>query len=144
MKLKVKRIHPEAKLPTKAYETDTGWDLYANEDVTLRPGVTILVSTGVAFEFPEGWWGKIFDRSSMAKKRTITSGGVLDNSYRGEAVVMITYNDQSENYGDFIIKKGDKIAQMALLPVPKVELEEVEELSQTDRGSKGFGSSNAK
>lgn len=152
MKLKVKKLHPDAILPTRAYVTDLGYDLYALEDVILRPtGSTFFVAakddiefvgstkirTGIALEFPEGWGGIIKDRSSLSSKGLKISGGVIDSGYTGEISVVIDLFARHS----WTIRKGDKIAQLIPTPVTNWEVEETVELASKDRGSKGFGSS---
>jgi len=135
MRLKVKRLHPEAKLPTRAYPGDLGYDLYALKRVILKPLEPVAVPTGIAVEFPEGWGAFIKDRSSMALKGVHTLAGVLDSGYRGEIkVVMVALR------GEVVVEKGQKIAQM--VPVRVVDWEIVEgEPSRSERENRGFGSS---
>lgn len=146
-KLKIKKITETGKIPTKAYPTDLGYDLYADETVEIYFMQTVKIRTGIAVGFPEGWGGFIKDRSSMASKNLVTTGGVIDNSYIGELSVIMTYTDidprnDADEYNKVTIKKGDKIAQLVPIPVTNFEIEEVSELEPTDRGEKGFGSSN--
>lgn len=144
--LKIKKVHPDAKLPTKAHSTDLGYDLYANQDIEIWHGSTVKISTGIAVGFPKGWGGFIKDRSSMASKQLITSGGVIDEDYTGELSIIMTYtDDESFNEDDdqniIYIKKGDKIAQLVPIPTTNWSIEEVDSLEITNRGEKGFGSS---
>lgn len=136
--LKYKILYDDVIAPTRAHEGDLGYDLYASHGVTVLPHGKMKVGTGVAFQFPAGWGGFIKDRSSMATKTTLeTIGGVIDNGYIGELFIVVM------NYGDGVqkIEKGQKIAQMVMIPVANYELEEVDELQPTDeRGDKGFGS----
>ena len=134
--MKVVRLTPTAILPVRAHVTDLGYDLFADSSEKIIHGETVKISTGIAIGFPPGYGGFIKDRSSMASKGLFTTGGVIDNGYTGEISVMMT-NSGSEYY----ISKGDKIAQLVLIPVTNVEIEEVDSLGETDRGSKGFGSS---
>ena len=135
MRLKVKLLHPEARLPTRAYPGDLGYDLYALKRVILEPLRPTAVPTGIAVEFPEGWGAFIKDRSSMALKGVHTLAGVIDSGYRGEIrVVMVALR------GRVVIEAGQKIAQM--VPVKVVEWDVVEgELSDSEREGRGFGSS---
>jgi dUTP pyrophosphatase len=144
--LKVKRLHEDAKLPTKAHPSDAGFDLYALEDTVVSVDGVTAVKTGIAIEMPPGIWIKIFAKSGLAVKQNLgVTAGVIDNAYRGEYIVAMV------NYGTepYTFKKGDKIAQMVVMPhlVPKLpegeqEVQEVEEFTaETDRGDKGFGSS---
>jgi len=138
MKLKVKRLHPEAKLPVRKREGDAGLDLYSVEEVVLKPGQWVAVPTGIAVEIPEGHFGLIKDRSGLALKHALHClAGVVDENYRGEIKVVII------NLGNEEVKleKGTRIAQLLIVPYTKVEPVEVEVLSDTERGEKGFGSS---
>lgn len=153
LQLKVKKLSSLAKLPTKNHSTDAAIDLYSIDEETIRSGQTVKIRTGIAVEIPQGYYGQIFDRSSMGAKGIHVHGGVIDGSYRGEIIVCLqntnlyTYEDdyKSFKFDDtpefYDIKNGDKIAQMVILPVPELEVVEVEELSSSDRGEKGFGSS---
>jgi len=136
--MKVKRLQEDAVLPTKAQDGDLGYDLYANEDITLYPVATELVSTGVSIQFPKGFGGLIKDRSSIAtKKKVFTVAGVIDNGYTGEIkIAMFNSTPYRINFN-----KGDKIAQLVLIPVTDFQIEEVDEVVTNDgRGEGGFGS----
>jgi dUTP pyrophosphatase len=137
MKLKVKKLHSQAKAPTYANPGDAGMDLYATEAHVIAAGQKVLVATGIAMELPQGTVGLIWDKSGIANKNGIkTLGGVVDASYRGEVKVgLINLSDK-----DFMIEAGDKVAQMLIQEVHSLEIEEAEELSDTERGSGGFGS----
>ncbi len=136
--LLVKKFTSTARLPEKAYSFDAGWDLFSDEDVTISPHSTYAVSTGIAVQLPDGFFGKIFDRSGNALKRGFqVLAGVIDNGYRGEVkIVLLNYTDHP-----ITIKKGDKIAQLVLIKTYYSEIRECVELSPTERGHKGFGSS---
>lgn len=137
----VKRLTDTARIPTKNNSTDAGFDLYADEDVTLLPEETKLISTGVSFAIPEGYAGLIWDRSGMGVKGIHRFAGVVDSDYRGEVKVVL-YNsrpDAMENA--YRIQKGDRIAQIVFQKVPAFNLVEVDELDDTERGAKGWGSS---
>lgn len=140
--MKVKLLDPRAKVPTvERPGSDLGYDLYALNDAILRPGYSNAVGTGIAIEFNPYWGGLIKDRSSMALRDVTVSGGVIDSGYRGEIKVILTYHD-TEEYNSYRIKAGDKIAQLVLHPANTIyPMEVVEELNETDRGEKGFGSS---
>jgi dUTP pyrophosphatase len=161
--LKVKLLHPEAQAPTVAYAgSDLGFDLYAIEDIVLPPGVPVKVRTGIAVEGPPGWGFVLGDRSSMAAKGITYAGGRIDAGYRGEILVCLinvnqpTYSialmrDVSGNLTDVMLQrsdasvqihKGDKIAQMSPLEArTSLEVVVVDELADSYRGAKGFGSS---
>ncbi len=135
--LKVKKLSPDAVLPTVAHPgEDIGYDLYSSEDLTIAAHAAAGVHTGVAIEFVPAAGGIVKTRSGLAKKRLLCNAGVIDAGYRGEIIVLM------ENLGDepHAIRKGDKIAQ--LLEHPFLAHEVVEgELSDAARGAKGFGSS---
>jgi len=137
MKLKIKKIHPEAKLPTYAHPGDVGMDLYSIIEYTLQPGERHLFDLGFATEFDCGYAAIIKDKSSLPRNGGIhTMGGVYDAGYRGE------YNVQLVNLGNepYQVLKGDKIAQLIIYPVIIAELEETEQLSDSVRGTGQFGS----
>ena len=139
MKLKIKKLNPDAIIP--AYQTPlaAGFDLHSIEDCILRPNERKLIKTGLAFEIENGYEIQIRPRSGLAFKHGITvlnSPGTIDADYRGEIMVLLI-NLGSE---DFEIKKGDRIAQAVIAPVIQAEFIEVNELSETKRGKGGFGS----
>jgi len=140
MKLKVKKIHPDAKIPQYAHPGDAGLDLFSIEQVELLPGSSCLVRTGIVIELPEGTEAQIRPRSGLALKHQITllnSPGTIDEGYRGEiGVIMINHGKEP-----FCIKKGMKIAQMVIQRVERVDVELVDTLSDSRRGANGFGSS---
>jgi len=138
MRLKVKRLHPDAELPVRKREGDAGLDLYSVEEVVLKPGQWVAVPTGIAVEIPEGHFGLIKDRSGLALKHALHClAGVVDENYRGEIkVVLINLGNEEVK-----LEKGTRIAQLLIVPYTKVEPVEVEVLSDTERGEKGFGSS---
>jgi len=140
MKLKVKKLVENAKLPERKREGDAGLDLYCIEDVEILPNEIKLISTGIAIEIPKGYFGLIKDRSGLASKGLHVLAGVIDENYRGEVkVVMINLGKEKIK-----LEKFSRIAQLIIIPYAKVEVEEVEELSETERGEKGFGSSGLK
>ena len=136
--LKIKRLHEEAKLPTYAYPGDAGFDLCVVEEATFAVGHYGAVPTGLAFEIPEGYVGLIWDKSGLSISRGLkTLAGVIDAGYRGEVKVgMINLGNEPHTF-----KQGEKIAQMLIQKVEQPEIEVVEELSETHRGEKAFGSS---
>lgn len=138
MQLKVKLLNENATLPTRAHTTDLGYDLYASEQISVHPEEWKLVPTGVALGFPEGWGGFIKDRSSVASKSAIhTHAGVIDQAYTGEVKVLL-YNAGKSIY---TVYRGDKVAQLVPQQVVSWNIVQVNELEETERGSKGFGSS---
>lgn len=143
--MKVKKLSDQAHIPTRADEDSAGYDLYAVVDepdgkAVINPGCTLMVRSGYAFEIPKGFFGGVFPRSGLSTKHGIrleNCVGVIDSSYRGE-VWMPLHNDSGEAY---MVKTGDRVAQMIIIPYESVDLEEVEELSDTERGANGFGHS---
>ncbi len=137
MKLKIKKLNNKAVLPSYAHENDAGMDLFSVEDFILSSGERIVCQTGIAMAIPMGFVGLIWDKSGIAAKRGIkTLSGVIDSSYRGEIGVVL-YNLSGEDYK---ISKGDKVAQMLIQKIESPEIEEVDNLEDTDRGDGGFGS----
>lgn len=136
--VKVKRLHPDAKLPTQAYEGDAGWDIYALEDAIVDKSRITEVKTGIALEIPYGYQVQIHTRSSFGKQGLKCHLGVVDAGYRGELTVWVTPNQNSIFY---VIKKGDKIAQLVFAPVIPAAITEVQELNSSTRGERGHGSS---
>ena len=139
--IRVKRLSHNAKLPTYGSMEAAGADLYAclTESVTIRPGETAWISTGIALEVPKGCAGLIYARSGMATKRGLAPAnkvGVIDSDYRGEVkVVLLNHSDTMQT-----IEPGERIAQLVITPVLTPPYEETEDLSDTDRGIDGFGS----
>lgn len=138
MKLKILKVHPDAKIPTRPHPGDAGLDLYALEEARLLPGERRSVPTGVAMEIPDGCAGLIWDRGSMSHTHGLTNiGGVIDSGYRGEIHVgLVNLSDKP-----FVIEKGHKVAQMLIQKIESPELVEADALSEAPRGKKGFGSS---
>ena len=137
MELKVKKLHPEAKLPAFAHATDAGMDLFVTEDITLAPGERTSAPTGIAFAIPSGYVGLIWDKSGVAQKRGIKSlGGVVDADYTGEVFVGIVNLSQEEQ----TFAAGDKVAQLLIQKVEHPDVVEVDNLEETERGEGRFGS----
>lgn len=135
--IKIKKLTPGAEVPAYAHEGDAGFDLHASLGITLAPGERVQVSTGIAMEIPEGYVGLIWDKSGLSQKHGLkTLGGVVDAGYRGEVMVGII-NLGTEPY---VLEHGHKIAQMLIQRVEHPAIEAAAELSDTDRGAKGFGS----
>ncbi len=138
MKVKIKKLHPLAVIPTYAKSGDAGMDFVATK-VISEETYSITYGTDIAMEIPEGFVGLVFPRSSIRKYELNLSNsvGVIDSGYRGElqATFRKTHGDSSETYNI-----GDKIFQMIIIPYPQIEFEEVDELSDTERGEGGFGS----
>jgi dUTP pyrophosphatase len=139
VKVRVKRLSPEAKMPRAAKRGDVAFDLFSMIDYELRPGERFAVPTGIALEIPPGYEGEVRPRSGLALREGVTvlnTPGTIDSGYRGEVkTIMINHNEEP-----FKITKGMRISQLAIRPVPEVEFIEVDELSGTERGEGGFGS----
>lgn len=140
--IKVKKLNEFAKLPTRGSKYAAGYDLYAAiaDAKTIAPHSTIKVGTGLSFELPEGTFAAIYARSGIATKRGLRPAnctGICDSDYRGEYIVAL-HNDTDEWRS---IGPGERIAQMILLPYIEMKFNEVDELSNTERGEGGFGNS---
>lgn len=135
MRIKIKKLCDEAKIPCYACQGDAGMDVFAVSKTVNDK--YIEYGTGLAFEIPEDYVCLIFPRSSLSKKDLVLANhvGVLDSGYRGELKFRF------KKLGEEVYEVGDKIGQIIIIPYPKVDFEEVNELSETDRGSDGFGSS---
>jgi len=141
IELPIRRLRPDAQVPTRAYAGDAGIDLAACERVELAPGERALVSTGLAVAIPAGYAGYVQPRSGLATKHGISivnTPGLVDSGYRGELLVNLLNTDPRE---PFVVEPGMRIAQLVVLAVPEVEPVEVEELPDSERGDRGFGSS---
>lgn len=138
--LQVKRLTSDARLPTKAYEGDAGYDLYCTKDIILKPGQIEKVSTGIAMKIPDGYSGFIWDRSGHGSKGIKVFGGVVDSSYRGEIFVCLGLMNTFERSW-ITLPAGSKIAQICIFKTPHFEICEVDYLNETERSNKGFGSS---
>ena len=140
MKIKVKKLKENAKLPTYHHPGDVGMDIYAMETKTLLPGEHHFFWHGFALEFPEGYVALVMDKGSISKAGMKSMGGVFDAGYRGE------YNTHLVNLSDeaYTFEEGDKIAQLVIVPVEIAELEEGDTLSESARGEGKFGSTGRK
>lgn len=138
MKVKIKRLRDTAIIPTKAHATDAGFDLYVDTSIVDEYGNAVYGS-GIAMEIPEGYVGLVFPRSSIAKTDLLLSNsvGVIDSGYRGEIMAKFRLLDKYRPIYDI----GERFAQIIIMPYPNIEFEEVEELSDSDRGAGGYGSS---
>ena len=139
MKIKIRKIHPNAKLPEYAHPGDAGLDIYSVEKAVINPGSSKLIHTGIIIELPEGTEAQVRPRSGLALKHQLTvlnSPGTIDAGYRGEVGVILINHGRTA----FLVEKGMKIAQMVIQPVLRVEVEEVAEMSNSSRGQGGFGS----
>ena len=145
MTVRFKKLNDRAVVPTYGSPSSAGADLYSAEvnDVTIDPGNTALIHTGIACEIPEGYVGLIFARSGLAAKRGLAPAnkvGVIDSDYRGELMVSL-YNQSPDIQ---TVERRERIAQLALVPYLRAEFEEADELSDTERGEGGFGSTGRK
>lgn len=143
--IRVKKLHPAAKLPTYGSAEAAGADLYAclEETVTIAPGESAFIPSGIALEVPVGCAGLIYARSGLACKRGLAPAnkvGVIDSDYRGQIVVVLhNHGTQPQS-----VENGERIAQMVITPVLTPPYVEAEELSDSDRGAGGFGSTGSK
>lgn len=141
IELPIRRLRDDAVIPARAYHGDAGLDLSACERVELEPGERAVVGTGLAVAIPEGHAGFVQPRSGLADRHGITivnSPGLIDSGYRGELKVILLNTDSKHV---FVVEPGMRIAQLVVLEVPGIELEEVDELPTTERGVRGHGSS---
>lgn len=143
--LKIKKLKENAHIPTYGTEFAAGCDLYAAEDniVTIKPGETKLISTGLAMSIPDGYVGLIFARSGISIKRGLAPAnkvGVIDSDYRGE--IMVALYNQSNT--DQTVDINERVAQFILMPYTKADFKETDELDDTVRGNGGFGSTGTK
>lgn len=143
MQIKIKKLNPNAKTPTRGSEQAAGYDIYAcleDANVTIPAHCTVKVPTGISMAIPEGYFGGIFARSGLASKQGLRPAncvGVIDSDYRGEFMVML-HNDTDEPK---TIENGDRVGQLVILPFMAIDFEETDSLDETKRGSGGFGSS---
>jgi dUTP pyrophosphatase len=139
--LQFRRLFPDAVLPDRAYAGDAGVDLVARERVELGPGERATVGTGIAVAIPDGHAGFVQPRSGLAARHGISivnTPGLIDSGYRGEVRVILLNTDVGEA---FVVEPGMRIAQLVVVPVVAPELVEVDELPESERGVRGFGSS---
>jgi dUTP pyrophosphatase len=139
----IRRLRPDAIVPEHAYAGDAGVDLASCERVALAPGERAVVGTGLAVAIPDGFAGFVQPRSGLAARHGITivnAPGLIDSGYRGEVHVVLLNTDPHE---PFVVEPGMRVAQLVVLAVPELELVELDELPETERGVRGFGSSAA-
>lgn len=142
MQVKIKKTHKNAVIPSYAKDGDAGLDLTAVDFHTDEQG-NYVYDTGIALEIPKGYVGLVFPRSSIADKELLltNSVGVIDSGYRGSIKAKFKPTNNTKTNIN-IYKVGDRIAQLIILPYPHINFEEVEKLSETERGDKGYGSTN--
>ena len=141
--LPIRKLRDDAVVPTRAYDGDAGLDLASCERVVLEPGARATVGTGLAVAVPDGYAGFVQPRSGLASRNGITivnAPGLVDSGYRGELRVVLLNTDERES---FVVEPGMRIAQLVVLPIAAVDPVEVEELPESERGVRGFGSSKA-
>jgi dUTP pyrophosphatase len=141
IELPIVRLHADARLPERSYSGDAGLDLSTCEPLRLGPGERAVVHTGIAVAIPEGYAGFVQPRSGLAARHgiaVVNSPGLIDSGYRGEIRVVLLNTDQERV---FDAAAGERIAQLVVLPVPELELVELDELPASERGVRGFGSS---
>ncbi|HXU91615.1 MAG TPA: dUTP diphosphatase [Methylomirabilota bacterium] len=143
MRVDVQRLDPQLPLPAYARDGDAGLDLYAAETLTLEPGERAAVRTGIAVAIPRGCAGFVLPRSGLALRHglsLVNTPGLIDAGYRGEIRVVLINHDRSARVS---VARGERIAQLVIQRVEAAELVEVDTLSETSRGSGGFGSTGA-
>jgi dUTP pyrophosphatase len=141
IELEIRKVRADARVPERAYDGDAGLDLAACEEVRLEPGERALVGTGLAVAIPDGYAGFVQPRSGLAARHGIAivnSPGLIDSGYRGEIKVVLLNTDRERT---FVAEPGERIAQLIVLPVPELVVREVDELPESERGVRGFGSS---
>lgn len=144
MRVNIKKLHPDAVIPTYAKHGDAAMDLYTPELGVADKHGNMVYKTGVAVEIPEGYVGLIFPRSSISKTNHMLRNhvGVIDSGYRGEIMLKFGWFSQGSagKENPPVYEKGDRIGQLMLVPYPQIEFVEVDSLSDSDRGSGAFGS----
>ena len=141
MNILIKKLYPDAQLPTRGSAQAAGYDLYAciSTPITIYPHTTSMIGTGLSVAVPEGYFGAIFARSGLASKRGLRPAnccGICDSDYRGEYIVAL-HNDTDKAQ---LVMPNERIAQLVIMPYFPVEFTEVDELDETERGNGGFGS----
>jgi dUTP pyrophosphatase len=141
IQVKIKKLSPDAVMPVRTHDTDACFDIFALKYIPCLGEQKTVIQTGIALEVPDGHFAKIYDRSGVASTTPLAVvGGIIDSGYRGEIKIIVSNISGFPYY----VNAGDKIAQIAIHPIPEVELLEVKELSESGRGEKGFGSSDKK
>jgi dUTP pyrophosphatase len=143
IELPIRRLRDDAVVPERAYAGDAGLDLASCERVELGPGERAIVGTGLAIAIPDGYAGFVQPRSGLAARHGLTivnTPGLVDSGYRGELKVVLLNTDETE---PFVVEPGMRIAQLVVLQVPGIDPVEVDELPESERGVRGFGSSKA-
>jgi dUTP pyrophosphatase len=141
IELAIRRLRPDAVVPARAYEGDAGVDLAACDRVVLGPGERAVIGTGLAAEIPDGYAGFVLPRSGLAAHHglaVVNAPGLIDSGYRGEVKVILLNTDRAE---PFVVEPGMRVAQLVVQAVEEVRIVEAEELSGSQRGAGGHGSS---
>lgn len=139
MDIRIKRLLEDATIPTQGTPGSAGYDLYAAQGAEVPSGETVSIDTGLAMAIPDGYFGAIFARSGLSKNeglRPCNCVGVVDSSYRGSVIVAL-HNDSKF---DRVVKTGERIAQLVILPYSEIRFFETDDLGATERGEGGFGS----
>lgn len=141
MEIKIKKLHPDAKIPKYALPGDAGMDLFSIDDLTIEPGQIGHINTGIAIEIPSGYVGLIWDKGSIGMIHgQKTLGGVFDSNYRGEYTVALANLTEKS----FVIEKGSKVAQLLIQKIECPTIIEIETLSESNRGEGRWGSTGQK
>ena len=140
MEIKVNKLDENAKIPQYANPTDAGMDLFSIEEVTIKPGELVKIKTGLSIELPDDYVALVWDKSGIASKSLKTVAGVIDSGYRGEYIIAMINLGKN----DYIIQRGDKIAQVLIQRVEHPTISVVGDLSSSARGEGGFGSTGLK
>ena len=138
MKIKIKKLHPDAKLPVQGTVDAAGFDLFCTKTVIIENGETVKIPTGIAMEIPQGYCGVVYSRSSSALKNLVITPLIVDADYRGEIMIIVKHVCEMNDWRE--IKAGDRIAQIKIEKLEPTEFEWAEELNQTERGAGGYGS----
>tara|TARA_Y100001956_G_scaffold73316_1_gene79408 strand:+ start:106 stop:540 length:435 start_codon:yes stop_codon:yes gene_type:complete len=137
--IKIKRLNENAILPEKQHDSDAGYDLYSIEEIILKPNQIYKVKTGIAIQIPNNYGGLVLPRSGLSSKygiSLINTPGLIDSGYRGELLIPLINHSSNE----YTINKTERVAQLILLEIPEVKIEVTSDLDESDRESKGFGS----
>lgn len=137
MLLRVKKLHPDAVIPKYQREGDAAIDLASLEEVNIQPMELVKIKTGIAMALPKNHVGVVKDRSGFGARGLHILGGVFDENYRGEWIILMINLGKEKA----VIQKGERCGQVVVSPIPQLVIEEVNELDETNRGSSGFGSS---
>jgi dUTP pyrophosphatase len=138
------KLKPDAQAPKRGTSGSVGFDLYSVQSAELYPLSPFTIDTGIAIELPDGYEAQVRPRSGLARKGVVAQSGTIDSDYRGSIGITLIWFASDEYQAPFVIHVGDRIAQLVIAPVARVWMREVSELSVTERGSRGFGSTGVK